>query len=398
MFRALATAFALANADFRVPEFTVDLEKDAYDRWAPVGKAILKLHGYEHTWGPLHDYLEKALPHKLWLDLEPLWERVLASFPKKYQDEVRAIFAFLGEQGHPWTLGQTVMVQLFYEVEDACTSIVAQHKNGTIFHGRNLDYGLPGLQNFTADVTFVRGDKFVSRGVMYVGYQGILTGQHLKQDGTATWSVSLNERFLSKKWVPYLPTVKAFLSGIQNVGFTLRDALEDKSDFKEARKYLEAVPLPSPSYLTLGGVKKEEGVVITRNRDGYSKIPFRGSWSLAAWRGKWYHLETNFDNWWPNFLTDGRRKAAHAGMDKLGREGADLDGIFDVLSTPPVLADHTTYTTVMLNEAGILRTTARDHEEATMQRIAAERLPATAAGLKELYDWYMSQPQEPIVV
>ena len=64
------------------------------------------------------------------------------------------------------------MVQLFYEVEDACTSIVTQDSNGTITHARNLDYGLPGLANFTATITFQQGGRPVARGTMYVGYCG----------------------------------------------------------------------------------------------------------------------------------------------------------------------------------------------------------------------------------
>merc|ERR1711957_64227 len=261
-----------------------------------------------------------------------------------------------------------------------------------IYHARNLDYGLPGLQNFTADITFLRNGSFVSRGTMYVGYLGVLTGQHLEGGGNAAWSISLNQRFLSIDSVPYLPTVKAFLHGVQNVGFTLRDALEEQVSFRKAKLFMQRAKFPAPAFLTMAGVKRNEGIVITRNRNGTAVVPFRSSWRLAVRRGRWFHLETNFDNWWPDRLTDGRRQAARKHLKTLGRQHADLDGLFEVLSTPPVLANGTIYTTVMMNEAGFLQTTVREHDDATMQSLQAERLPKTAAGLKELYDWYVKQP------
>ena len=40
------------------------------------------------------------------------------------------------------TLGQTMLYNIMYEVEGACTSIVAESAAGDIFHARNLDFGL----------------------------------------------------------------------------------------------------------------------------------------------------------------------------------------------------------------------------------------------------------------
>jgi N-acylethanolamine-hydrolysing acid amidase len=390
-----ACLLASASADFVTPEFTLDMDLPAYERWAPIGQGLLDARGYEYTWKPLHEYLENALPRERWLELEPLWANVLSSYPESYQEEVRAFYKFIAEeQGTNWTLGQVTMVQLFYEVEDACTSIVAQHSNGTIFHGRNLDYGLPGLQNFTATITVVKDGKPVTRGTMYVGYLGFLTGHHILPDGTASWSVSLNERFIDGKNItPYVPTIKAFLAGVQNVGFTLRDALAEQPDYTAATALLKDVPLPSPSYLTIGGVKKNEGVVITRNRNGTATAAGtgRGYWEMDADKGHWYRLETNFDNWWPDLLTDGRRKAARNGMEALGQDKADAENLFALLSTPPVLAKDTTYTAMMINEAGYYSTTAREADPAQAEAVLRERLPRTAAALQEVVEWYRQQ-------
>lgn len=40
-----------------------------------------------------------------------------------------------------------------------CTSIVAQDKNGTVYHGRNLDYPHPALRNMTLNAVFLRKGK-----------------------------------------------------------------------------------------------------------------------------------------------------------------------------------------------------------------------------------------------
>merc|ERR1712151_594760 len=141
----------------------------------------------------------------------------------------------------------------------------------------------------------------------------------------------------------YIPTVKAFMKGVQNVGFTLRDALRDHADYNSALPDLKHKHIPAPAYLIASGVNKDEGAVITRDRNGTASAlgTGRGFWSLDSAKGAWYRLETNFDNWLP--FTDGRRKAAHKSMDALGQNGADAAGLMSVLSKPPVLSRDTTY-------------------------------------------------------
>ncbi len=40
-----------------------------------------------------------------------------------------------------------------------CTSIVAQDKNGHVYHGRNLDYPHPVLRNMTVDLVFLKNGE-----------------------------------------------------------------------------------------------------------------------------------------------------------------------------------------------------------------------------------------------
>jgi hypothetical protein len=49
-------------------------------------------------------------------------------------------------------------------------------------------------------------------------------------------------------------------------------------------------------------------------------------------------------------------------MIELGFENAGLEGIYDCLSTPPVLCDGTVYTTLMQPKEGSFETTIRNQE------------------------------------
>eukprot|EP01059_Diplonema_ambulator_P031833 TRINITY_DN5980_c0_g1_i1.p1 TRINITY_DN5980_c0_g1~~TRINITY_DN5980_c0_g1_i1.p1 ORF type:complete len:416 (+),score=128.29 TRINITY_DN5980_c0_g1_i1:47-1249(+) len=388
----LMAMLAAASADFTAPRFTMDLAQPPYDRYTPVVNYLLDTHGYEYVWGPLHDFLDHVLTQDEWKETAPLWDDIFLHYPTFYQEELVAFHKLVIEHGHPeWTMGQLVMVQLFYEVEDACTSIVAQNTNGSIFHGRNLDYGLPGLQNFTATIDFTRNGKPISTGTMYVGYCGLLTGQHVVSPGRASWSISLDQRFYGKSVIPYEDTIKELLQGVQNVGFTLRDALGTQDNFTAATKLLGAKPIPAPAYLILSGVEKDEGVVITRDRNGTSAAAGtgRGYWPIDTAAGAWYRLETNFDNWEP--ITDGRRKTANEGMQKIGESGANNDGLMQVLSTPNVLNSGTTYTAHMQNEVGYYSTTVRTHPQEVNERRTGEMKDHVKAKMQQLLQWYRTE-------
>eukprot|EP01060_Flectonema_neradi_P002858 TRINITY_DN1179_c1_g1_i2.p1 TRINITY_DN1179_c1_g1~~TRINITY_DN1179_c1_g1_i2.p1 ORF type:complete len:401 (+),score=77.92 TRINITY_DN1179_c1_g1_i2:55-1257(+) len=395
-FCALAALASSTLADFVAPEFTVSLDEPAYDRWKPVLDSVINGVGYENSWGKMHAFLQSILTHEEWVETAELWDKIYESYPEEYQQEITAMMKWLYENNHTdWTRGQMVMCQLFYEVEDACTSIVAQNKNGTVFHSRNLDYGLPGLQNFTTTIHYTKGGEKITSASVYLGYLGVLTGQRYpKGSQSASWSISLNQRFYGEHVVPYVDTIKEMLAGVQNVGFTLRDALaSDQLDtFKQATDLLRVKPIPAPAYLTMAGVASDEGVVITRDRNGTSKAAGtdRGYWTLDVASGVWYRLETNFDNWEP--LTDGRRKAAHKTMDEQGQDkAATIQGLNLTLSTPPVLAPTTIYTASMLNDVGYFNTFVRMHGQESDEKLRREVTASVTKKMKDVVSWWRSQ-------
>eukprot|EP01061_Rhynchopus_euleeides_P002816 TRINITY_DN12176_c0_g1_i2.p1 TRINITY_DN12176_c0_g1~~TRINITY_DN12176_c0_g1_i2.p1 ORF type:complete len:402 (+),score=175.49 TRINITY_DN12176_c0_g1_i2:38-1243(+) len=389
---ALLLCAAVVHGDFVAPTHTVDLDKGAFERWAGIADDMAARHGYNTTFAPLQDFLERALTHKEWKETAGLWDAVLASYPRFYQEELLAFYRWTHERGHTeWTLGQVVMCQLFYEVEDACTSIVAQHTNGTIFHGRNLDYKLPGLANMTSIINFVKDGVIIGRGTMYVGYLGVLTGQKIT-GSKAMWSLSLDQRPDGPTKVPYVDTVKEIIAGTQNVGFTLRDAVTSLPDYASALDLLKVKPIPAPAYLIVSGLESDEGVVITRDRNGTSHAAGtgRGFWPIDTAAGDFYRLETNFDNWEP--FTDGRRKIANEGMRANGQAGANLTGLLDVLSSDKVLNNETTYTALMQNDADYYYTLVRETDPAEDEARREVLLRKVQKDMQQLLAWYREQP------
>jgi hypothetical protein len=97
-------------------------------------------------------------------------------------------------------LGLHALVNVAYELTDACTSIVCQSPTGQIFHARNLDFGSGGyltatMRNVSAIVEFTRGGKVFARETCFLGFVGLLSGQNLD----AGFTMTVNTRFYPGK-------------------------------------------------------------------------------------------------------------------------------------------------------------------------------------------------------
>ena len=246
------------------------------------------------------------------------------------------------------TAGDVVLGNILYEATaysharnaaavKMCTSIVAETINGTIYHGRNLDYSLAdSLRNMTIIVDFQEAGETVYTGTTFAGMVGLLTAQ--KPYG---FTVTLDERDQGEWW---MNAVESMLAGTHGVAsLHIRDAVADKSmDFESAVIFLADKPLIAPSYLIVGGTKPREGVVITRDR-----IAALDMWRLDSEHGRWFLVETNYDHWLPPPSDDNRRDPAIKAMNETTRAGLTPTSLFKVMSTPPVLNSGTAYTVIM---------------------------------------------------
>ncbi|GMT08561.1 hypothetical protein PENTCL1PPCAC_30735, partial [Pristionchus entomophagus] len=138
---------------------------------------------------------------------EGTWDMLLPLFwdaPEKltepYKTEIKAMADLTGIP-----VEQLTLLNLFYEVDKACTSLIAIDHNGKTYHGRNLDFGTfflwdtekhtwgltSGLIDLVVQLEFQKGGKQLFKAVTFAGHLGVFTGSR----PTGAYSISTNTRF-----------------------------------------------------------------------------------------------------------------------------------------------------------------------------------------------------------
>mmetsp|Transcript_34036 Transcript_34036/g.55228 ORF Transcript_34036/g.55228 Transcript_34036/m.55228 type:complete len:382 (+) Transcript_34036:2-1147(+) len=245
--------------------------------------------------------------------------------------------------------------------ERACTSIVAQHRNGTIYHARNQDY--PRLfAPLMVRVRFVRNKgELVFTGTTFAGTVGIMTGMAVNGFG-----VSIDARADKGNITQF---VAAAAAGASVFPFITRHVLNSSTSYTDALSKFSTIPMISTGYIILSGIYPGEGAVITRNASSEgtniwslpsSPPPFNaGSASAAPTSQSWFRVETNYDHDSPPPATDDRRDPAVRAMEAIGRDNISLAALWEVLSSPPVFNKHTIHTDLLVSAWGEYRSYKR---------------------------------------
>jgi len=264
-------------------------------------------------------------------------------FPPELSQEIQGCASALGVP-----LGWATLFNIGYEVSDACTSIVAQTSDGTIIHARNLDFwaGM-GFTDSLKDMTFIadfqQGGKTLFKTTGFAGYVGALSG--IRPGG---FSVTINTRFYRQGvWEMFYEIIAAVEeTNASLVSFLTRDVLTRRSDYPSALNELSNTELIADVYYILAGVKPGQGAVISRNRFNATDV-----WQLNA-PSQWYVLETNYDHWEQPPWFDNRVVPAENALKAMGQSRLTMSGLFNVLSTKPVLNIQTTYTILSVPKNG----------------------------------------------
>ena len=83
-------------------------------------------------------------------------------------------------------------------------------------------------------------------------------------------TVSLNQRDRGFIWENI---IGALMKNVKPVTFLIRDVISKEGvDFNETVQLLSSTPLMAATYLIVGGVKHDEGAVITRDRGGAKDV------------------------------------------------------------------------------------------------------------------------------
>lgn len=332
-----ATENAFAKKDTGIPSggetrpegppldsFVIDLDLAPADRWKEVMESRLETFHTTMDW-----IVDHSIPPNMLSKFITALNLVQDFWPKpEYRAEITGIARATGRDP-----GLILLLNLVYELSAGCTSIVAQHSDGSVWHGRNLDFDIPRLQDLVVDVHFTQGKDLVYQGTTYAGYIGVLTGvkpnafslsQDQRETGDPIWE-NLLEFLVTKGKAAAYP-------------FLYRDLFKWADTYDEALEVIVNTPTIAPAYAILAGTQPGEGAVVSRDRDTAVDV-----WTLSD--DRWFLVETNDDHWKPP--NDDRREAANHSMSKYTPQSIGADALWDVMTQHPTLNELTTYTAVM---------------------------------------------------
>ncbi|KAI3370437.1 hypothetical protein L3Q82_025199, partial [Scortum barcoo] len=332
------------RAEIAPPTVNISLDDKPELRWEPLMQVFDPLYLKKAA----AEVIDSTVPKWVHHAVTPIVLALEKYVPQPYAGEIRGMASHLG------SLADAIILNFAYEVSAFCTSIVAQDTNGTVYHGRNLDYPHPVLRNLTVNVVFLKNGEVAYRGTSFAGYVGLWTGQSPNK-----FTVSGDQRGTERWWNWWKNVVSAFLYKRSPVSWLVRETLEEAEDFQDAVMRLSKIPIITGVYYIVGGVRAGEGVVITRDRPGPADI-----WPLDPLKGGWYRVETNFDHWLPPPARDHRRDAANKALNATGQDHINMDTLYQastgkkkksifqgskvqVLSLFPVCNGITVYTTTM---------------------------------------------------
>jgi len=342
-----AKPFAPLNDSVPVPKVIVNLDLNPMNRWTKVcSMPAVRSNGQF-----LYSFITSILPnHGVYLnDVGMLINDHY--YPTEYGLEVKGCALAMGI---PY--GWLALFQLGYEISDACTSIISEAEDGTVFHARNLDFGAgmgfsDTLKNSTLQVSFQKGGKTVFTATTFGGYLGVLSGMKDK-----VFSATVDTRFYPDGFTELFFEIIAAIEekNASLVSFLLRDTLTEATSYQQALNALSTNYLIADVYYIIAGAGKGQGAVISRNRTLAADV-----WKLDAGAGRWFEVETNYDHWNQPPWFDNRRDPAIDHMKLMGRSAINPTNLYNILSMKPTLNLQTTYSIVACPATGFYETFVR---------------------------------------
>lgn len=240
-----------------------------------------------------------------------------------------------------------------FPIRFGCTGIIATNKeDGTVYHGRNLDFSFAKyLQALAYTGVFTKNGTEVFRAQTIAGYTAILTGMRKGPNG---FTIEINTRF-TDHWGGNGDMLRNLFKEKREIsGWTKRKILETKDNYEDAVEAFSNTPYAASEYNIVAGVGK--GVVLARNPDGLAyQLPLAKS-------EKDYVLMTNFDYIWHDVkelfdptsvkgIGHSRRIRATKMLDAVPAITPEV--IFQVLNDDGVMAKDTIFQVIMNVEKGL---------------------------------------------
>jgi hypothetical protein len=322
----LFISFVNSDTPLDIPSFSIDLDLDPIDRWSTI------IPNFAQPMREFNDEIRAQIP-QVFIDVaEIIANRLGNHIPQPYHDEFYSIARAIS-----LPLADIVLVNLVYELRTYCTSLLVRTSNGTILHGRNLDFDLNTdlLRRLTFHGKFFRTSKptFTYESIHFAGSIGLLTSSR-----PGYFSLSINQRETGDQhW--WMNALMSFLHLHSMPLFIFTRSIFDNPimSYPDMKYTLQNQHLIAPVYFILTDGRLS-GMIITRNRLN----------SINPMELNSILVQTNYDHWLDDPLNDPRRSTAEDVLQTFNSTQMTTNNLFDiVLSVIPVLNRNTVYTAIM---------------------------------------------------
>lgn len=266
-------------------------------------------------------------------------------------------------------LWQTLLVNSIVDITSFCTSIVSRTTNGSIIHGRNLDFDFPSvLQSITYRAYIQINGKIVGEGICHAGYVGLYTA--VRYDAfTVSYDVRMLGHTNTSEIIANIE--REWETGVVPAAQAIQSAVLYNASFVAAVDYLSVQHINTPCYIILGGTNSGAAVSsasndnssdsssksnsnsngVTLTRDPYSLNHTQWLDDPASGSSNWYIVQTNED-WWS--VPDERYNTTTGYLDGLGQKNVNpVTIVTEVLNRTGVVQWITIYSASMSAEAGV---------------------------------------------
>jgi hypothetical protein len=231
-------------------------------------------------------------------------------------------------------LWQTLLVNSVVDITSFCTSVVARMSNGTIIHGRNLDFDYPAvLQTLVYRAYVEKNGVIIAEAACLAGYVGFYTAVRY-----STFTVTFNVRMLAHLNTSDITAniEREWESGVIPAAQAIQEAVLWNSSFVTAVDFLSQRKLNIPCYIILAGTNEASqngdypgGVILARDPYGLNHTQ-----ELDV-DDNWYIVQTNAD-WWA--VSDTRYNTTVSNLEILGQASVNMSSLVtDVLNKTGVV-------------------------------------------------------------
>lgn len=310
-------SFALAA---QLPTFEIDLNSNPITRYDHITKHYSER--FTELTKEFKNGVLKLIPMRVQHTLRYIYDNMIKKNHIEYSLELKGIADSLNT-----TESDLFILQATVELLAACTSIVVSLPDGTVIHGRNLDYDV--FTNILKGIRYLgiykKDGKEQFRCIEFSGLIGLTTCVK-----PGKFALSFNERYDEEGGDIMNRLLEALYSGYLIGIWAFREVMEQANSYAEAVEMLVRFKSIGYGYYTISGPGKNEGMVISRSREKADDL-----WKLTE--DEWFLVQVNTD-WWkpipPNDLD--RRTLAQQRIKEIGRENMNMQRLLnDVLRKHP---------------------------------------------------------------